>query len=391
MICRHEGACGGCGLQSLAYAEQVARKARSLRDRLPIGAAPDPDGLFVPVFEPRATGGGPWHFRQKVAFVFGRAAGRTGLVMGHFARGSQTVIAVDDCPVHSARGNRIAFALRDRLAAAGIEAWRASPSGVLRHLIVRSSRDDREAVAMLVVARNDRRLRAPIRGLLASADRPDGFYVNVHDGPGPYLVGPETLHLAGLRRIREAVGGFSFLVSPEAFFQTNVAAAEALQALVVEWAAGHVPLRGARILDLYAGSGLFSLPLVGGGATVVAVEENRAAAEDAETNRRLNRLPAGRFRMLASRVEDALGRLARDAWDVVILDPPRQGCPDAVLASVFDRLAPPRVIYVSCNPDALAAELPMMVSKGYRLDAVRAVDMFPHTDHVETVVSLGRR
>jgi tRNA/tmRNA/rRNA uracil-C5-methylase (TrmA/RlmC/RlmD family) len=80
--------------------------------------------------------------------------------------------------------------------------------------------------------------------------------------------------------------------------------------------------------------------------------------------------------------------VARESWDAVILDPPRQGCPNPVLAAVFERIAPPRAVYVSCNPDMLAAELPVILNAGYRVERIEAVDMFPHTDHIETVVTL---
>jgi 23S rRNA (uracil1939-C5)-methyltransferase len=90
-------------------------------------------------------------------------------------------------------------------------------------------------------------------------------------------------------------------------------------------------------------------------------------------------------------VEDCVRSVARDPWDAVILDPPRQGCADEVLEAVFQDMAPPRVTYVSCNPDALAAELPGIVQCGYEVDDFRAVDMFPHTEHIEAVVQLSRR
>ena len=208
------------------------------------------------------------------------------------------------------------------------------------------------------------------------------------------MVGRDTLRIDGHAQIRERVGGLWYLVSPTAFFQTNVRAAAALQQHVLEWTevAGADGLRtGRRVLDLYSGSGLFTLPLAAAGASVVAVEENRQAAADAEANLRLNRLPTAAVRFLVSRVEDALGRVARDSWDVVVLDPPRQGCPAAVLEAVFADIAPPRAVYVSCNPEALADELPGILAKGYEVDALRAVDMFPHTDHVETIVRLIRR
>jgi 23S rRNA (uracil1939-C5)-methyltransferase len=96
-------------------------------------------------------------------------------------------------------------------------------------------------------------------------------------------------------------------------------------------------------------------------------------------------------RFIAASVEEAIPRLAGDRWDAVVLDPPRQGCPPSVLTAVFERMKPARAVYVSCNPDALAKDLPVILKAGYRVSQVQAVDMFPHTDHIETVVVLGRR
>ncbi len=383
--CRHARTCGGCTLQHLAYPDQLSAKATALRARLPEAVQRQVGGatpLFLPLFEDET----PWHFRQKVAFVFGSGQDGRGLVMGHYEGGSQRIVAVEECPVHSARGNRVAFALRDLLARAGIGAAGASRSGILRHLIVRTTQDDREAVAMLVVTRNDKSLRRPVRALLDSAERPDGFFINVHDGPGPFMVGPETIRIEGRSHVRETLGGIWYLVSPTAFFQTNARAAGALQQLVID---GVGPAE--RLLDLYSGSGLFSLPLAARGARVTAVEENRQAVKDAAANIRLNRIASGRLRVICARVEDALAGAVRERWDAVVLDPPRQGCPVAVLDAVFGRIAPRRAVYVSCNPEALGAELPAILDHGYGVEQLQAVDMFPHTDHIETVVRLVRR
>jgi len=297
--------------------------------------------------------------------------------MGHYELKSRRIVPVEECPVHSDRGNRIAFALRDQLIRSGVSA------GLLRHVIIRTTRDDQEAVAMLVVTRNDKSLRRPVRALLDSEDRPDGFFININAKPGPFMVGGETIRVAGRNQVRETVGGMSYLVSPDAFFQTNVRAASVLQQCVIEGVGN-----ARRVLDLYCGSGLFGLPLAAAGARVVGIEENRQAVKDAEANVRLNRIPQGRVRFIAARVEEGLERLAREAWDAVILDPPRQGCPQPVLAGVFERIAPSRAVYVSCNPDVLAVELPMILDLEYGVERVQAVDMFPHTDHIEAVVTL---
>ena len=386
MHCKHFGVCGGCSLPGVVYAEQLMQKQSRLARLL---------GMPVPPLVPSPRED---RFRTKVSFVFGPEGQGRGLVMGHYASGSKQIVRVDECPVHSDRGNRIAFALRDRLMRARIYGAGAQRNGLVRHLIVRTTEDDRQAVAMLVVTKNDKALRTPIRGLLASADRPDGFFINIHDRPGPYMVGSETIRIDGHSHVKQdGIVDTSFLVSPTAFFQTNIGAAREIVNLVIQGClgAGVVGRSGAnqeapRILDLYSGSGLFALPLVKAGARVTAVEENRQAVKDAEANIRLNRIPGGVIRLMTTSVEDALPRVTRDTWDAVVLDPPRPGCPPEVLDAVFNHIAPARAVYVSCNPEALAAELPVILSAGYRVTRIQAVDMFPHTDHIETVVALSR-
>jgi len=379
--CKHFGVCGGCSLPGVEYAEQLLLKQARLARLL---------GMPVPPLVPSPRED---RFRTKVAFVFGPEGQGRGLVMGHYARGSKQIVGIDECPVHSDRGNRIAFALRDRLIRARIYGAGAQRNGLVRHIIVRTTEDDRQAVAMLVVTKNDKALRTPIRGLLASADRPDGFFINIHDRPGPYMTGSETIRIDGHSHVKQdGIVDTSFLVSPTAFFQTNVGAARALVQLVIDGVLSGAPAGAPlRVLDLYAGSGLLSLPLVKAGARVTAVEENRQAMKDAEANIRLNRIPGGLMRLITSSVEDALPRVTRDPWDAVVLDPPRLGCPPDVLDAVFNHIAPPRAVYVSCNPEALAAELPVILNAGYRVTKIQPVDMFPHTDHIETVVALSRR
>ena len=205
------------------------------------------------------------------------------------------------------------------------------------------------------------------------------------------MVGSETIRIDGHSHVRQdGIVDTAFLVSPTAFFQTNVGAARAVVRFVVDSVLADAADTSLRVLDLYSGSGLFALPLVKGGALVTAVEENRQAMRDAEANIRLNRIPGGLLRLITSSVEEALPRVTRDEWHAVVLDPPRQGCPPDVLDAVFNHIAPSRAVYVSCNPEALAAELPVILSAGYRVTRIQPIDMFPHTDHIETVVVLAR-
>lgn len=360
--------CGGCGLPGVPYARQLADKQARLRQWFPdVTLAPM---VPSPIDE---------RFRHKVAFVFSPNTGSANLLMGHYRGGSTHIVAVAECPVHSDRGNQLAFALRDRLARGRV------PPGILRHVLVRTTDDGREAVMMLVVTANHKALRAPVRALLDSRERPDGFFINIHDRPGPFMVGRETIRIDGRAHVREDMLGTGFLISPTAFFQTNVRAARELLRLVL-----HESGNAGLVLDLYSGSGLFAIPLARQGARVVAVEENRQAVKDAEANLRLNRVPDGAVRVLAARAEEALARLSRERFDLVVLDPPRPGCPDTVLDGV-GHLQPRRVIYVSCHPERLAVERPRIARAGYRLSGLQGVDMFPHTDHIEAVAVFDRQ
>jgi 23S rRNA (uracil1939-C5)-methyltransferase len=385
-LCRHFGPCGGCDWQDRLYAEQLTHKRARLADLLETSL-----GARAPTVQPLVgmrvdETGWPWRFRHKASFVFGQGAdGRT--TIGHYTARSSDVVAIVECPVHADRANRLAFALHDHLSRARVPAAGPSLSGVLRHLIVRTTRDGREVGAMLVVTRNEKSLRKPIKAFLATEEAPDGFYLNVHDRPGPHMLGRETMRLSGRSHVKETVNGFSYLLSPTAFFQTNVDAADVIVRLVREAIPEAEP---QRILDLYSGSGLFTVPLAARGHSVTAVEENRQAIEDLEANLRLNRVSARDVRLQAARVEDALQRLARDKFDTVILDPPRQGCPPEVIERVFTRMKPRRVVYVSCNPEALAAEMPSIIDAGYSVDRIQPVDMFPHTTHIETLVTFSR-
>lgn len=390
------GPCGGCAWQHIAYPEQLRLK-REIVTRLVRGAVPAaPAACETLAATPLDA---PWGYRQKAHFVFGGAApartpGRrtdrrsTRLVMGHYVRGSRRVIPVAECPVHDERANAAAFRLRDEYARARVA---AAPEGPLKGLAFRAGDASAELMGTLVVAHdNDKAVRAATRRVLDQPDAPSSFHLNIHPEADPYVFGRATRRVSGSDRLREHVAETAFLVSPTAFFQTNVRAAEILTRLVLE----QIPA-DARVLDLYAGAGLFALPLARRGHEVVAVEENRAAVADGEASRRLNRIEEQQCRFVVRRAEDAVRDLARRAgnrmpFGAAIVDPPRDGCAPPVLDALFGALAPPLVVYVSCNPEALATDLDAIARLGYRIASLQPVDMFPHTAHIETVVTLQR-
>jgi 23S rRNA (uracil1939-C5)-methyltransferase len=391
--------CGGCAWQHIAYDEQLRLKtdllARLVRAAVPAAPAPQPMRAATPLDD-------PWHYRHKVHFVFGPldsarhvdvargrpldvargrpldvARGRRGdVAMGHYARGSRQVVPVNECPVHDERGNAVAFALRDACLDNGA-------GRTLKSVAVRTARATSETMATIVVAdTNDKRLRTASHAVLAGSAAPTSLHLNVHPKGDAFIFGRDTRRLAGPARVREEIAGVSFLISPTAFFQTNVRAAE----ILVELALDAIP-EGAAVLDLYAGAGLFALPLAQREHHVIAIEESRLAVADGIASRELNRIPEERCRFIAVPVERA--RLPRA--DAVVLDPPREGCQARVLNDVFGAIAPKTAVYVSCNPEALARDLAVIVRHGYSVQSIQPVDMFPHTPHVEAVVVLRLR
>ena len=415
--CRHFGPCGGCSWQHIAYPAQLGLKQRLLQDLLDGALGPSAPRVLSTAATPPGDAGDrglpePWGYRDKVSFVFA-PAGRDPLVMGHYRRGTRTAFAAEECPVHADAGNRIAFRLRDALLRARIPAATADgQQGIARHAVVRVSEATGDALATLVVTETVK----PLRRVTSDMERQDasrpgaqsdpggaqgsrdsaagsparlGFHLNVHDRADGFLFGRETKRLFGASEIRERVANVTFLLSPTSFFQTNVRVA----ALMVDHVLRLLPAEGyRRVLDLYSGVGLFALPLASRGQHVTAVEENRDAMAAAEAAARFNRLPEGVFRATASRVEAAMARLTprpgAPAWDAVILDPPREGCPPAVLDWILHTLHPRLVVYVSCNPHALAADL-RSAPPAYAIREVRPYDMFPHTAHIEAIAVLG--
>lgn len=341
------GRCGGCALQHVSADRQARMKRRIVVEQLErIGKLTDPPVAdTIPVAE--------FGYRTRARFAVD-AVGRLGFHHGRAAIGGAElrpdgVTPVDRCLLL----DPAAQALRDE---AG-DAW----SGV-------------DAVEV-------------------HAGSDTGAFV-VHPGPGgmpPLPPGDTPVALVGtdgappLRgepAVTERVAGFDFRVSPASFFQPNRAGAEVLVQLVTEAAA---PSPGEGVLDCYAGVGLFSRALAARGGTVVAVEADPSAAEDARAN-----LAATTARVVADDVAGFLGELPVPAGEpdfgVVVLDPPRRGAGRQV-AAALTQLAPRVIVYVACDPAALARDARALTNAGYPLTRAVPVDQFAQTAHVETVAT----
>lgn len=367
--CPYFATCGGCQWQHLEYASQLHWKREILQELLVrVGKL---DG--VPVSAPLALAS-PWEYRSRAQFKVVTGAR---LHIGFHQRETHRVVDIDRCPLLDARLNGVLRTLRHmrdpglhKLFPRLREVWLAVGAGtgeVVVSLFARTQ--DRAAIRLLF-----HRIQAEERGLQG---------VELLDGD-PRLH-PRFVDRHGHGAITEVVGQHRFRVDATAFFQVNGLAAEMLTRLVIEGAA----LTGAeRVLDLYCGVGTFTVPLGRLAREIMGIETSAAAAADASHNLRANGVTGAR--VLQAQVEQVLPSLEKGGpWDLVVLDPPRQGCSRRVLEAMSG-MAVPRVIYVSCDPSTLARDLGILVRAGYRCLSIQPVDLFPQTFHLEAVAVLER-
>ncbi len=382
--CRHFGRCGGCIWQHIDYGEQLHWKEELLRATLEHKLP----GVGLPI-EPLIGIPEPWGTRNKIHYSvvdFGR--GRTAnLHLCHHKEHSTEVEQIHECPVHHPAGDEIARRAFEWLRKRNVPgASEDSSVPGLKSVLVRTAGNGEQSHIVLVVTADQIPELRGVETAFLNIPGVAGVHLNIQADPKSTYIGRETRCLAGEPRLIESVGGVEFHVSPDAFFQTSAYCASQLLKLVQK----HVPdATDSSILDLYSGVGLFSIPLAAAGHRVTAVEENPKAVADGMETLRQNKIPRCRF--VQSRVQGFLKGVPRSLkFQTVILDPPRDGCPEWAVKILARGLRPRRIINVSCNPQALASDLEVLTQSGYRIVEIQPVDMFPHTAHIETVTLLER-
>jgi 23S rRNA (uracil1939-C5)-methyltransferase len=383
--CQYFGRCGGCRLQHLSYAAQLAFKEKQVRDCLErIGG--------LPPFElrPILAAPDPYGYRNKMEFTV--APSTAGALVGlHEADRYDAIVDIDRCLLQSETMNALLAETRAETRAHGVRAYETNAagdaSGLLRFVTLREGRNTREAMVNFVAAAPAVEALVPVAERLRErVPATTSVLLNVNDTKSSVAVGHEEHLLLGRDTITETLGGVRFRISANSFFQTNTAQAERLFALVID----ACELRGAeRVIDLYCGTGAISLQLARRCRQVFGVELVPAAIEDAMRNASTNAI--GNCSFLAGEVQDVLPDLVRQGVqaDVVVADPPRAGFHPKALAALA-AMAPPRLVYVSCNPSTLARDVGDLARQGYTVDWVQPVDMFPQTAHIEAVARLRR-
>jgi 23S rRNA (uracil1939-C5)-methyltransferase len=368
--CRHFGTCGGCQWQHLAYNAQVEWKRRILEELLTrVGKL---EG--IPVASPIVPAG-PWEYRARAQF---KVIGGARPCIGFHQRETNRVVDIDRCPLLDPRANAVLLALRHMKHPSFFSLFQR-----LREVWVAVGAGTGEVLLSLFAHAQD---RAALRLLHHTLQASVPSLVGVVLLEGDPRQGPRIVDRVGSGAVQERVGESRFRVEATAFFQVNGLAAEALTSLVM---AGAALLGSERVLELYSGVGTFTVPLARRAREVVGIETNASAGGNGEANLRENACPTGRI--VQAQVEQALPNLAgKGRWDLVVLDPPRQGCSRRILETIVETQVP-RLIYVSCDPSTLARDLGMLVRAGYRCASVQPVDLFPQTFHLETVAVLERR
>ena len=408
--CPYFGRCGGCRLQHVAYSAQLAFKQKQVADVLerlgdlagfdlrPIIGAPEIYGyrnkMEFTIARDRRPSARPSPQRgereaRTLAPEGGAGRVRGEIVVGlHEADRYDSVLDVERCLLQSEGMNALLDESRRFFVEHGLSAYdQDSGDGLLRFLMLREGRRTGEAMANVVTAAPAVSELAPLAERLRSRVPGTGSVVmNVNPTKASVAVGVEEHLLGGRDFIRERIGGLSFQISANSFFQTNTVQAERLFDLVL----GSTELTGTEtVVDLYSGTGAISLLLARRCRWVYGIEVAQAAVDDASLNAAANGIANCTF--VAGEARFALPALIAQGVgaEVVVADPPRAGFHPKALHALM-RLAPSRIVYVSCNPATLARDVGELVRGGYRLEWVQPVDMFPHTPHIEAIARLDK-
>lgn len=371
--------CGGCQLQNLNYERQLQWKQDRCQKLL---------GGFGRV-EPILGMANPYHYRNKVqaAFAWDRRGGR--IVSGVYQSSTHRVVPIDSCMTEDEKADEIIVSIRNLLKAFKLSAYDEDTGrGFLRHVLVKRGFQTGEIMVALVTGTPVFTAKKHfVAELLKLHPEITTIVQNINAKRTSMVLGEQEKVLYGPGTITDVLCGCRFRISARSFYQINPVQTEALYGKAMEFAG----LTGKeKVLDAYCGIGTIGIVAAKSGAgSVLGVELNRDAVKDAIANAKLNGVKniyftcadAGEF-MEEMAVE-------KEPCDVVFLDPPRAGASREFLQALCS-LAPSRAVYISCNPETLARDLEYLRKNHYRVGTIQPVDMFPHTQHIECVVSLRR-
>ena len=381
--CAFHKQCGGCQIQALSYEKQLEYKKKKVLNNLQrIGGLNDlPEFELIGMEE-------PYCYRNKAQFPFGTDKNGD-IVAGFYAGRTHSIISNTKCYLGVEENEQILKIILAHLEKYHIPAYdEQTGKGLLRHVLIRKGFTTGELMVCLIL--NGTRM-PEVKELVAELTKIPGMTsitINVNTKNTNVIMGQEMRSVWGQDYITDYIGNVKYQISPLSFFQVNPVQTRKLYERALEYAELE---RGETVWDLYCGIGTISLFLAQKAKQVYGVEIVPQAIDDAKKNAALNGFTNAEF--YVGKAEEVLPTKYREEGiqaDVIVVDPPRKGCDEALLQTIV-QMAPKRVVYVSCDSATLARDLKYLVSEGYEVKKGTVVDQFPHTVHVETVVLLSRK
>ena len=372
--------CGGCISVGKEYAATLREKEAAVRK------------LLKPYVSLSGIVGmdDPWYYRNKVHRVcsFVRNGRREMRVSGIYAEGTHRIVPVRRCLIENEEAQDILDTITDLAGAFRIRNYdEDTRQGLLRHILIRTAHATGQIMVVLVLSEPVLPGKNHfIKALIAKHPEITTIVLNVNSRITSFILGERETVVYGKGYIEDELCGKRFRISSKSFYQVNSVQTERLYRKAVSLAN---PGKNSRILDAYCGIGTIGIIAAEQAGEVIGVESNRSAVKDAIRNAKENRVDNIRF--ISEDAADFLAGIpASDRFTAMFMDPPREGASELFLRAAA-KAAPSRIVYISCNPVTLASNLKYMISHGYQAAEAEAYDMFPWTNHVETVVLLTRK
>ncbi len=391
-LCSQFPECGGCMYQTMAYEDQLKLKAgqvKKLLDDAIKGAGQVTEaGEADYVFEGIKASPTETAYRNKMEFSFGDAEKDGPLTLGlHRKCSTYDILSASDCAIVSKDYDRIVACIETYFREYPASIYRKmSHEGYLRHVLVRRSVKFGDILVALVTTSQEEHDLTPLKDALLALPlegQISGILHMLNDSVADTVQSDETRILYGKEDFYEGLLGLKFRVTPFSFFQTNSLGAEVLYETAREYMGS---TENRVVFDLYSGTGTIAQILAPVAKKVIGVENVEEAVEAAKENAALNGLENCHF--LAGDVLAMLDEI-QEKPDLIMLDPPRDGCNPKALKKIIE-YGVERMVYISCKPTSLARDLEMLIGSGYKVDKAVCVDMFPQTVHVESIVLLSR-
>ena len=381
-LCPYAKQCGGCQIQMMSYEEQLRFKENKVRNNLKrIGGFEE-----IPM-EPILGMKNPFYYRNKAQFPVGYDK-EGNLITGFYAGRTHSIINNRRCYLGVSENELVLNQVLDWMERNHISAYEEeSGKGLIRHVLIRYGFTTKEVMVCLVVNGAGIPAKEDLIEGLRTIPGMTSITISSNTKQTNVIMGEKITLLWGQPYITDFIGNIQYQISPLSFYQVNPAQTKRLYETALEYAG----LSGDEtVWDLYCGIGTISLFLAQRAKQVYGVEIIPAAIEDAKRNARLNQIENAQF--FVGKAEEVLPEKYEKEQiyaDVIVVDPPRKGCEESVLDTMV-QMEPKRIVYVSCDSATLARDLKYLCERGYEMKKVKAIDQFPQTEHVETVVLLSK-